>query len=52
MDESCRRLHGVYDSYDYACSICRMLVEDSVRELFDYAKKYIHRLVELKPFLD
>lgn len=36
MDESCRRLYGIYDTYEDAYNACRFLVEDSVNEFFDY----------------
>jgi len=36
MDESCRRLHGVYATYEEAYRVCRSIVEDSVRGVFDY----------------
>lgn len=86
MENGSVRIHGTYDSYETAYSVCRSIVEESVREIFDYdntgdenyslymlyglspwfephgaganfsapdyARIYIIKLIELKPYLD
>jgi hypothetical protein len=86
METGSTRIQGTYDSYEAACRVCRFIIEESVREFFDYdntgdenyslymlyglspwfdphgtgenfsapdyARKYIGRLIELKPFMD
>lgn len=36
MDDQFSRLHAVYDTYEEAIRACRFIVEESVRELFNY----------------
>lgn len=86
MENELPRIHGSFSTYEEACRECRFIVEESVREFFDYdnteqgifdlyvlygltpgfdprdcgerfnsfeyARSYIKKLIELKPFLD
>jgi hypothetical protein len=57
MDDSSRILHGVFDTYEEALCSCKVIVEDSIRELFDYSnteeENYrLYQLYGLSPWFD
>lgn len=57
MEEPSRRLHAVYNSHEEASRACRIIVEDSIRELFDYnyteEENYrLYQIYGLSPWFD
>ncbi len=57
MDESSRRRHGSYVTYEEAWRECARIVEESVREIFDHdnsaEKNYaLYQLYGLSPWFD